>query len=113
MGADTPAARAHDGDAGSDADERDADVEIAGDAKAPGPDGLQRYAARARELGGSEVGLALRVRPRRGDMVASVVVVTPTGVHRRRRVVFLDGANGRTRSALAAAAVLLEVLRSD
>jgi len=42
----------------------------------------------------------------------SVTVVTPAGTRRRRRLVFLDGANGRTRSALAAAAVLLETLRA-
>ena len=54
----------------------------------------------------------LRVRPRRGDTAVSVVVVTPTGVHRERRLAFLDGANGRSRAALAAAAILLEALRT-
>jgi nicotinamide-nucleotide amidase len=86
----------------------------------PGPDGgaergpnqLEPYARRAMELGGSEVGLALRVTPRHGDTAVSVTVVTPAGTRRRRRLVFLDGANGRSRAALAAAAILLETLRA-
>ena len=77
------------------------------------PDPLEPYAARARELGGADVGLALRVRPRRGDLAASVVVVTPSGVHRQRRLVFLDGPTGRSRSALTAAAILLDALGAD
>jgi nicotinamide-nucleotide amidase len=75
-------------------------------------DALVRYAERARELGGSEVGVAVKATPRRGDTVVTVAIVTPSGEHRRRRMVFLDGATGRTRSALAAAAVVLEALRS-
>ncbi len=105
LAVDSPAALAHgddaDGDEGDDVPDRSS-----------GPDVLERYAARARELGGADVGLALRVRPRHGDTAASVVVVTPTGVHRQRRLVFLDGANGRSRAALAAAAILLEALRT-
>ncbi len=75
-------------------------------------DGLEPYARRAMELAGAEVGLALRVTPRRGDTAVSVTVVTPAGVHRRHRLVFLDGAGGRSRAALAAAAILLETLRA-
>jgi hypothetical protein len=37
--------------------------------------------------------------------------VTPSGERRVSRVVFLTGSMGRSRAALAAAAVLLEVLR--
>ena len=104
--ADAPGAVAH----GEAVDHGDEDT-----ASSPpsGPDVLERYAARARELGGADVGLAIRVRPRRGDTAVSVVVVTPTGVHRQRRLVFLDGANGRSRAALAAASILLEALRSS
>ncbi len=103
---DSPAALAH----GDDADPGD-QADRAPD-RPSGPDALERYAARARELGGADVGLALGVRPRRGDTAVSVVVVTPTGVHRERRLAFLDGANGRSRAALAAAAILLEALRT-
>jgi len=81
------------------------------------PDGLDRpedLANRVRQIGhDAEVGLAVRIRTRRGDTGASVAVATPNGVHRERRVVFLDGAAGRTRAALAAADVLLRQLRRD
>jgi competence/damage-inducible protein CinA-like protein len=76
------------------------------------PTGLEPFARRAMELAGTEVGLAMRLTPRRGDTAVSITVVTPTGSHQRHRLVFLDGANGRSRAALAAAAVLLEVLRA-
>jgi nicotinamide-nucleotide amidase len=106
LAVDSPAALAHgdDADLGDQADR--------GPDRPSGPDALERYAARARELGGADVGLALRARPRSGDTAVSVVVVTPTGVHRERRLAFLDGANGRSRAALAAAAILLEALRT-
>ena len=78
-----------------------------------GGDSLEAYARRARDLGGSEVGVAVRVTPRQGDTAVSVAVVTPRSNTRQRRLVFLDGANGRTRAALAAAAILFEALGSD
>jgi nicotinamide-nucleotide amidase len=81
---------------GSDEDER--------------PDDLVEFAGRARELGGADVGLAVRARPRSGDTTVSVAIVTPVGERRVRRVVFLTGPLGRSRAALAAAAVLLETL---
>ena len=74
-------------------------------------DDLIRFAQRARELGGAEVGLAVRARPRTGDTAVSIAIVTPNGERRVRRVVFLTGPMGRSRAALAAAAVLLETLR--
>ena len=73
-------------------------------------DDLIRYARRARELGGADVGLAVRTRSRSGDMAVSIAVVAPSGERHVRRVVFLTGGMGRSRAALAAAAVLLEVL---
>ena len=106
LAADSPGALAHGDDPGDDETHGD---DPGGSA---GPDGLERYAARARELGGTDVGVALRARPRHGDTAASVVVVTPTGVHRERRLVFLDGATGRSRSALTAAAILLDALKT-
>lgn len=77
------------------------------------PAGFERpeeLAERVRQ-GVADVGLALRIRARGGDTGASIAVVTPNGLHRERRVVFLDGAAGRTRAALAAADVLLRQLR--
>ena len=41
------------------------------------PDDLVRFARRARELGGSEVGLAVRARPRTGDTAVSIAISTP------------------------------------
>ena len=75
-----------------------------------GDGGLVRYAQRARELGEAEVGIAVRTRFRTGDTAVSIAVSTPTGDHQASRVVFLTGSLGRSRSALAAAAYLLETL---
>ena len=68
-------------------------------------------APRARELGGAEVGLAVRARPRTGDTAVSIAISTPRGDRRVRRLVFLTGPMGRSRAALTAAAILLETLR--
>jgi competence/damage-inducible protein CinA-like protein len=75
------------------------------------PEGLVAYARRARELGGAEVGLAVRARPRQGDTAVAIAVVTPRGERHLSRVVFLTGGQGRSRAALSAAAALLEALR--
>ena len=77
------------------------------------PDDLIRYAHRARELGGSEVGLAVRTRTRTGDMVVSIAVATPSGDRQQRRVVFLTGQMGRLRAALSSASALLDILREE
>jgi len=45
-------------------------------------------------------------------MLASVAIVDPGGTHRERRVVFLGGAQGRSRVATAAASMLLARLRT-
>ena len=73
---------------------------------------LVSFARRARELGGAEIGLAVRARPRSGDLAVSISISTPTSERRVRRMVFLTGPIGRSRVALAAAAVLLETLGS-
>jgi nicotinamide-nucleotide amidase len=83
-------------------DFEDADAEV-GD--------LLRFARRARELGGSEVGIAIRARPRTGDTAVSMAISTPAGEHESRRLVFMTGPIGRSRAALTAAAFLLETLR--
>jgi hypothetical protein len=76
-------------------------------------DQLMHFARRAKELGGAEVGVAIRARPRAGDTAVSIAVTTPTTERTVRRVVFLTGSFGRSRSALAAAAVVLDLLGAD
>lgn len=86
-------------------------------ARPPAHDGrpadLAHLAARVRQLGPAEVGLAVEARPRRGDTAVSVAIDDPNGGHRERRLVFLAGELGRGRAALAAAAVLLARLRTQ
>jgi nicotinamide-nucleotide amidase len=101
IAADAPAATAHGAEPAGPGDAQDDEPS----------EGLVRFAQRARELGGAEVGLAVRARPRSGDTAVSIAIVTPTGQRRVSRVVFLTGPMGRSRAALAAAAVLLETLR--
>ncbi|MBI2780448.1 MAG: competence/damage-inducible protein A [Chloroflexi bacterium] len=72
---------------------------------------LEHLAARVRELGPAEVGIAVEARERGGDTAVTVAVVTPDGTHRETRVVFLGGSLGRGRAAIAAAAILLARLR--
>jgi molybdenum cofactor synthesis domain-containing protein len=72
---------------------------------------LEHLAERARELGGSDVGVAAEARERGGDTAVTVAVVTPEGSHRETRVVFLGGSLGRGRAAIATAAILLARLR--
>ena len=74
--------------------------------------GLEALARRGMETGGASVGIGVRARPRGADTAVSVVVVGSGWVHRERRLVFLGGANGRLRSALAAAHILLTTIRS-
>jgi nicotinamide-nucleotide amidase len=73
-----------------------------------GLSGRQAAAAaeRTREEAGVNVGLAVVARQRRDDTTVTVAAVTPSGSHRERRVVFLGGAQGRQRAAVAAAAIL-------
>jgi nicotinamide-nucleotide amidase len=72
---------------------------------------LEALAERAREMGATEVGLAAEARERGGDTAVTVAVATPEGAHRETRVVFLAGALGRGRAAIAAAAILAARLR--
>ena len=103
---DAPAAAAH---GGGHAEHAHGGDDTADDAS----DDLVRYAARARELGGADVGLAVRARPRTGDTALSIAIATPRGTRRVRRIVFLTGSMGRSRAALTSAATLLETLRED
>ena len=74
--------------------------------------GLEVLTRQAMARGGAAVGIGVRARERGADTAVSIVVVGPDWVRRERRIVFLGGSNGRTRSALAAAHVLLTALRT-
>jgi nicotinamide-nucleotide amidase len=76
------------------------------------PAGLEALARSGMHVGGAAVGIAVRARQRGADTAVSVVVVGPDWVHRERRIVFLGGANGRLRSALAAVHILLTSIRA-
>jgi nicotinamide-nucleotide amidase len=73
---------------------------------------LEHLAARVRELGACDVGLAVEAVARGGDLAANVAVSMAEGSHRELRVVFLDGPLGRSRAAIAAASILLSRLRT-
>ena len=73
---------------------------------------LEHLARRGAELGEAAIGIAVRSRARGADTAVSVVVIGPGWLHRERRMVFLGGANGRTRAALAAAHILLTAISS-
>jgi nicotinamide-nucleotide amidase len=76
-------------------------------------EGLEALARNGRDVGGSDIGLGVRVRARGDDSAVTVVVVLPDRTHRERRLAFLGGSQGRLRAALVAAHVLLEQLRRD
>jgi hypothetical protein len=82
------------------------------DQPSPG-DALIARAEATRAASGADVGLVVRARPRTGDTAVSIAVALPDRTHLERRIVFLAGPQGRSRTALAAAAVLLEQLRRD
>ena len=106
-----PAARAHEADeANAEPETQPGHASEPGDGQEP-PGDLVRFAHRARELGGADVGVAVRARPRSGDTAVSIAVSTPAGDRQVSRLVFLTGSLGRSRAALAAAAVLHEMLR--
>ena len=114
---DAPAARAHalrsrnPGDTGGHTTGEDDLEEVHGPIGSAVGDDLIRFARRARELGGAEVGVAIRALPRTGDTSVSIAVSTPLAERKDRRVVFLTGPLGRTRAALSAASFVLDVLR--
>jgi hypothetical protein len=59
----------------------------------------------------ADVGLAVRAAEKNVDTVVSVALEGASGTHSEERTVFLGGAEGRRRAAIAACAVLLEWLR--
>jgi nicotinamide-nucleotide amidase len=78
-----------------------------------GPVDPAREAEGIRAAAGSDLGLAVVARGRREDTAVSVAVAGPSRTVRRRTLVFLGGDQGRSRAAIAAAAVLLETLRAE
>jgi nicotinamide-nucleotide amidase len=116
IGLDAPAARAHamrsrtHGDTGGRADGAP-DPDGPGDAGPGVADDLIQFARRARELGGAEVGVAIRAHARTADTAVSIAVSTPLVERKDRRIVFLTGPLGRSRAALSAASFILETLR--
>jgi nicotinamide-nucleotide amidase len=71
---------------------------------------LAHYAERVREVGSSDIGLAVFARETRGDTHVRVAVATADGIHEEQRIAFLGGDEGRRRAALAACAVLWQML---
>ncbi len=68
--------------------------------------GLEPYATRARAVAGTEIGVAVRARERRGDTSVTIAADIDGRVRRVTRTVFLTGEQGRRRAALAAASEL-------
>ncbi len=88
-------------------------VDAGGDSPTSPTDGLEALAHNAKLVGGSDVGIGIRVRARGDDTAVTVVVVLPDRVHRERRLAFLGGPQGRLRAALTAAQILLtEITRA-
>lgn len=71
---------------------------------------LGHFAQRVREVGGADIGLSLQARETRGDTHVRIAVATKGTVTEYQRVVFLGGEDGRRRAALAACAVLWQLL---
>lgn len=71
---------------------------------------LAHYAERVRDVGHSDIGLALLARETRGDTHVRVAIATENGVQEEQRIAFLAGEDGRRRAALAACAVLWQAL---
>ena len=72
---------------------------------------LLERAEAARRAGPAAVGLAVAVRDAGTDMDVAVALVTPGTTRIEHRMAFLGGPIGRTRAALAAAAILDVALR--
>jgi nicotinamide-nucleotide amidase len=72
---------------------------------------LLERAVAVREAGPAAVGLAVAVRDTGNDMDVAVALVTPGKTQVEHRTAFIGGRIGRTRAALAAAAILFFALR--
>ncbi len=83
------------------------------DEEGTGAEDLEALAEAVRRAAGSDVGVAMRIRPRGDDTAVSVAVITPEGSRRERRLAFLGGAIGASRAALTTAAIVLATLRGS
>ena len=90
-------------------DEMRASVEL-GDGPEARDQALLEQARSLRSEGSAAVGLAVAVHDTGGDTEVTVAVATPDREHLERRMAFLGGRNGRSRAALAAAAILFTTL---
>ncbi len=86
-------------------------AEVVNDPEGPAPDPVAE-AERVRAQAGTDVGLAIRGTPARGEMRVDIGIATPAGTHRDRKLALLRGSQGADRAAIAAAAVLLAHLRA-
>jgi nicotinamide-nucleotide amidase len=68
--------------------------------------GLEPYASSVRAMAGTEIGVAVRARERRGDTSVTIATDIDGDMHRITRTVFLTGEQGRRRAALATASEL-------
>ncbi|MGZ6344918.1 MAG: competence/damage-inducible protein A [Candidatus Limnocylindrales bacterium] len=63
---------------------------------------LRDLAMRVREVAGTDVGLAVRARPRRGDLAVAIAGASAEGTWRVTRTAFLTDDQGRRRAAVLA-----------
>jgi nicotinamide-nucleotide amidase len=93
-----------------------------GESAGPGPGvgagneeagGLLARAKAIRASAHTDVGLAVRARPRGGELAVSVAVATPDRERRQTHTTYLGGPMGRSQAALIAAATLFDALRPE
>jgi nicotinamide-nucleotide amidase len=70
------------------------------------PGDLRLAAEAARQAAGTDIGLAIRVRPRGVDLAVGIGLARPGGATRVTRMAFIGGEAGRRRAAVIAAAEL-------
>lgn len=76
------------------------------------PGHLGHYAERVREVGKSDIGVALHALQTR-DTHVRIALASESGVRELQRTAFVAGDEGRRRAALATCAALWETLRED
>src|SRR5262249_7345799 len=74
---------------------------------------LIALAGRARDVGGSDVGLAVHATEHGSDTEVLIGIVAPEREHFERRLAFLGGQQGRARAALNGAGVLWQTLPAE
>jgi len=74
---------------------------------------VQQLAGQIAASHGTDVGLAVVARERRGDLLVTIAVRTPEVVVAERRIMFVGGTQGRTQAALSAADALRRALVAE